>query len=372
MAIYLPIWQIIILCIAVPVVSFFFGILYTSLFRKFTARLQGRTGPWFIVPKSLRPIVGATRILQPFWDIVKLMYKQTLVPSTAARKVFILAPFVTSFFLILTLWFLPIIGISPFGPFEFSLIIFLYMLVGAPLSIVLSGATSSSPWGSIGSHREVTMSLAAEIPFVFGVFSIAMMTGLITPVFDIIPDIPGSLSLLDIIQFQNQHFISFFGFNIPAYFLILNPFAAVAVMASLIGKLQIKPMDIVEAEVEIVSGAYTEYSGKLLGIYEITKVLMLFILLTFFIDLFLGGAVISTDYFGIPWFIWSGIVFGIESIVIILILSIIHAANPRFRPDQAFYWYMKVPLLLSLIGFIWPYIIVWLSSVGVNVGIVLI
>ncbi|MHA1754400.1 MAG: complex I subunit 1 family protein [Candidatus Odinarchaeia archaeon] len=372
MAIYYPLWQIIIACLIIPIVAFFIGILMSSLFRKFVARFQGRRGPWYIVPKALRPIVGSSRILQPFWDILKLLYKETIIPSTAQKKIFVSAPFFASACLIIALWFLPIMGISPFGPFEFSLIIVLYMLVAVPLSLVVGGVTSSSPWGALGSIREVTMTLAYELPFVFGIFSIALMTGLVNPVYGGIPVLPGSLSLMDIVNFQSQHYISFLGVNIPAVFIILNPFAAAAIMTSLIGKLQIKPMDIPEAEVEVVSGALTEYSGKLLGVFEIAKILLLFISITMFIDMFLGGAVIKTNYLNIPSIVWSGIVFGIEIIIIILLLSLIQAANPRFRVDQAFTWYMKMPLALSLIGLAWPYILASLGTLGVNVGIYLV
>lgn len=372
MAVYLPLWQIAVLCILIPVIAFFIGILSQSLIRKFTARLQGRRGPWYIVPKSLRPVIGSTRIMQPFWDIMKLMYKQTFIPSTAQRKIFVTAPFLAAASLVIAIWFIPVIGVSPFGPFEFSLIVVLYLLIAVPLSIVVSGATSSSPWGAIGSYREVTLTLAYELPFIFGVFSTAMMTGLLTPVYGGIPQLPGSLSLTDIIIFQSQHSISLFGFNVPALFLLLNPFSALAVMVSLIGKLQIKPMDIPDADVEVVSGAYTEYTGKLLGVYEIAKVLLLFISLTLFIDIFLGGALISADYFGVPSFIWSGVVFAAEIIVILFIVSILNAANARFRIDQAFTWYMKWPLALSLIGLAWPYIMVSLSAIGINVGITIV
>ncbi|MEM2906791.1 MAG: complex I subunit 1 family protein, partial [Candidatus Odinarchaeota archaeon] len=326
MAVYLPVWQIIVSCFLLPVAAFFFGILFQSLIRKFTARFQGRRGPWYIVPKSLRPVVGSTRIMQPFWDIMKLMYKQTLIPSTAQRKIFISAPFVASISLVIAIWFIPVIGISPFGPFEFSLIVTLYLMLIVPLTIVASGAASSSPWGALGSYREVILTLAYELPFIFGIFSTAMLTGILTPVYGTLPPLPGSPSLTDIVNFQAQHSISVLGYKIPAYFLIVNPFSAIAIIMSLIGKLKIKPMDIPDAEVEVIAGSYTEYTGKLLGFYEIAKILLLFVSLTLFIDMYLGGALVTINYFGVPSFIWSGIVFGVEMIILILIVSIINAA----------------------------------------------
>ncbi len=369
MAVYLPLWETVIICFTLPVAGFFLGVLFQSLIRKFTARFQGRRGPWYIVPKSLRPVVGSTRILQPFWDIMKLMYKQTLIPSTAQRKIFMSAPFVAAASLIIAIWFIPVIGVSAFGPFEFSLIVTLYLMLIVPLTIVASGAASSSPWGAIGSYREVILTLAYELPFIIGIFSTAMLTGILTPVYGGLPLIPGSLSITDIVNFQASHSISFFGFKIPAFFIILNPFAAVAILMSLIGKLKIKPMDIPDAEVEVIAGAYTEYTGKLLGVYEMAKIFLLFVSLTLFIDMYLGGALITVDYLGVPSFIWSGIVFGVEAIILILIISVVNAANARFRIDQAFTWYMKIPLALSLIGLVWPYIMVSLAGAGVNIGI---
>ncbi|MHA1237772.1 MAG: complex I subunit 1 family protein [Candidatus Odinarchaeia archaeon] len=371
MAVYLyDLWLIILLCAVLPLIAFFVGIFFASFFRKFTAMLQSRRGPWFIVPKSLRPVVGATRIMQPFWDIMKLMYKQTLIPSVAKRKAFVIAPFFSLACLIIALWFIPIAGVTPLGPFEFGLIIVLYMFVSIPLSLVVSGTISTSPWGVLGSIREVLMTLSYELPFLFGIFSIALMYGLPNATFaGLVPLLPGSLSIWDIVRFQGTYTLNILGFKIPAFFLILNPFAAVAVISSLIGKLGIKPMDIPDAEVEVVSGAYTEYTGKLLGVYEIVKIFLFFEAITLFIDLFIGGGILWYDYFGIPSLVWNAILFTAEAVVIIFILSIIHVANPRFRSDQAFAWYMRWPLILSLIGLFWPYFLAALSTLNLPIPI---
>jgi len=221
---------------------------------------------------------------------------------------------------------------------------------------MVGGVASSSPWAVLGSAREAKLVLAYELPFVFGVFSVALMAGFPAASSDLIPNLPGTLSLAELVVFQTTHQLNFFGILLPAWFLILNPFSAIAVFLSLIGRIGLKPMDISDAEVEIVAGAYTEYSGKLLGIHEMVRTFLLFLSVTLFVDLFLGGGVVRGALLGIPSLVWSIIVYLVEAVVVLLILSVVNVANPRYRIDQAFKWYLKFPLVLSIIGLAWTYV----------------
>lgn len=343
-------------CIVIPIVAFFGGVLCWFAIRKFTARMQARLGPLLSVPKPLRPVVGSTRILQPFWDILKLFYKESVIPATARKRLFVTMPYVALICTILVTWFIPIAGVSPFDQFSFSLLVVMYLMVVVPLAFVVGGVASSSPWGVLGSSREVKLVLAYEIPFVLGVFSVALMAGFPAASGDLLPSLPGTLSLAELVVFQTTHQLNFFGVLLPAWFIILNPFSAAAVFLSLIGKIGLKPMDISDAEVEIVAGAYTEYSGKLLGIHEMVHTFLLFITTTLFVDLFLGGGAVRVPFFGIPSLVWSIIVYAIMMVITLLVLSIVNTANPRFRIDQAFKWYLKLPLALAIIGLAWTYI----------------
>lgn len=343
-------------CIVIPIIAFFGGVLCWFAVRKFTARMQSRLGPLLSVPKPLRPVVGSTRILQTFWDILKLFYKETIIPATARKKLFVTMPYFALICMIIATWFIPIAGVSPFDQFSFSLLVIMYLMLVIPLAFVVGGVASSSPWGVLGSAREVKLVLAYEIPFVLGVFSVALMAGFPAASGDLIPTLPGTLSLAELVVFQTTHQIDFLGILLPAWFIILNPFSTVAVFLSLIGKVGLKPMDISDAEVEIVAGAYTEYSGKLLGIHEMIRTFLLFLLVTLFVDLFLGGGVVRVAFLGIPSLVWSILVYLIESIVVLLFLSIANAANPRFRIDQAFKWYLKLPLALAMTGLAWTFL----------------
>ncbi|MFX0096240.1 MAG: complex I subunit 1 family protein [Candidatus Hodarchaeota archaeon] len=351
-------------CIIIPIIAFLGGVLCWFVIRKLTARMQARLGPLLSVPKPLRPVVGSTRLLQPFWDILKLFYKETVVPATARKRLFVTMPYIALICIILATWFIPIAGVSPFDQFSFSLLVVMYLVLVIPLAFVVGGVASSSPWGVLGSSREVKLVLAYEIPFVLGVFSVALMAGFPAASGGILPSLPGTLSLAELVVFQTTHQLNFFGVALPAWFIILNPFSAIAVFLSLIGKIGLKPMDISDADVEIVAGAYTEYSGRLLGIHEMVRTFLLFLSTTLFVDLFLGGGVVRISFFGIPALVWSIIIYAIMTTVVLLFLSIANTANPRYRIDQAFKWYLKLPLALAIIGLAWTY---FLASPLINI-----
>ncbi len=313
--------------IALPLASFLLGVIYNYEIRKISARLQSRRGPWLIVPKPLRGTLGTTRLLQPLYDILKLLYKESLTPRTARAKVFKSAPYVALICLIVAAVLTPFAGYSPFGSFEMSLVAVLYLLLGVPLAFILGGASSPSPWGVVGSQREAELMLAYETPLVVGAFAVAVMAD--------------SLSIQRILQMQVARY--------P--FLLLNPFAAIAFLLAIVGKLHLKPFDIPEAEVEIVAGPTTEYSGSLLGIIEITKMLLTSVCIALFVNLFFaGGAVPGLEPLTTPIFV-------LEGFLIVLLITLIHTLNPRFRIDQALKWYAKTPTLLAIVGLAWAYMI---------------
>ncbi|MCS7366021.1 MAG: NADH-quinone oxidoreductase subunit H, partial [archaeon GB-1867-035] len=135
-----------------------------------------------------------------------------------------------------------------------------------------------------------------------------------------------------------------------------NPMAAITFLLSILGKLRLKPFDISEAEVEIVSGPCTEYSGKLLGLIYLSKYFMTVTLVAFFIDLFLAGGQISN------FTLLNVITFIILTLIVTFILSLIHALMPRFKIDQAFKWVLTRMWPLSIISLIFSLII---RSLGV-------
>lgn len=309
--------------ILVLLIAFILSIIYSFFLRKVYARLQARKGLWLIVPKEVRKALGFSRIFQPFYDILKLLYKESLIPKTARKRLFKLMPYLALLSIVLSILFIPITGFSPLGNFKFSLIIVVYLLLIPSLSIVIGGYSSSSPWSAIGANREVELALIYELIQAFAIFSVAIMTR--------------SLSLLDIVKFQISH--------MP--FIVLNPFAAIAFLLAIVGKLKIKPFDISDASVEVIAGPETEYSGRLLGILELGRIFLIFVYTTLFIDLFISGGLTFLP----------PISFIVESLLLLFILALINSINPRYRLDQAFRLGLKYHIPIGIMAIVWAYLI---------------
>ncbi|MEM1573345.1 MAG: complex I subunit 1 family protein [Candidatus Methanomethylicaceae archaeon] len=302
-----------ILSILIIIIAFFLGILYSFIIRKISARLQWRIGPLVSVYSDLKPILGTTRIIQPLYDILKLLGKQSIIPNVARKKLFISSPIISLIFTIMAVIFIPFPGIPLFSEFPYSLIIASYLLIGASLFSLLGPIASGSPWAAIGTRRETELFLVSELGFVISIFSIAITKN--------------SLNIWEIANSSMN----------PLLTLVTGTLMIVAIL----GKLHIKPFDIPEAETEIVAGPYTEYSGKLLGIYYITRQFMIYCLITLFISLFLPPLMSSI--------IWLPAYF-IASIIIVSLLSIIQVLNPRYRILNALIWYTKVITILSILN----------------------
>ncbi|HEY3273753.1 MAG TPA: complex I subunit 1 family protein [Methanocella sp.] len=288
-----------------PVVAFAVGILLSFNLRKIAARVQSRRGPLIWLPSRWKDI-NHSKLLQPLYDIQKLLSKQTIIPHTAT-PFFTAGPIMALAFALALTLFVPVAGGAI--DYTFSLVIVFYLLIGVTMSIIIGGTASASLFAAIGGVREIELMLANEIPFILGTFALAITAD--------------SLSV---------H--SMMGFN-----LLYNPFAAMAVFVAILVKLHIKPFDIPEAEAEIVGGLTTEYSGKLLGVIEITKLIMLFALSALFVD----------------WFLWvpaSGVLAWAEFIVLVLVvggaIGIVNALFARFRIEQATKWLFRFSTLLSV------------------------
>ena len=290
-----------------PVVAFCCGILLSFTVRKVNARIQGRRGPLILVPSRWHDI-NHSKILQPLYDILKLFSKKTIVPATA-RSLFVISPILALASALAASLFVPVAGIS--FSYSFDLVVLFYLLMGEILFVIVGGITSASLFAVIGGVREIELMLTNEIPFILGTFALAITYN--------------TLSIREMM-----------GFN-----LLTNPFAALVVFLAILVKLHMKPFDISEAESEIVSGLTTEYNGKLLGLLETTKIIMLFVLVALFTDLFLW--IPSTGL--LAW-----IIFLAGAGCTCLLIGIVHSLFGRFRIDQATWWLFKFPLVLSIIA----------------------
>ncbi|MFA6430964.1 MAG: complex I subunit 1 family protein [Candidatus Margulisiibacteriota bacterium] len=283
------------------------GLLSTWVDRKVTARLQWRKGPpWF----------------QPFADIAKLFGKEIIVPEGGSTFVFLAAPLVGLSAITLVSTILWMSNVFPAVGFVGDLFVVLYLLTVPSLSAILGASASKNPFAALGASREMKLILAYELPFLLSVLTIVYKTG--------------SIVLGNIIGFQAQHGITLFSLSgIIAFIVVLFVVQA---------KLGYVPFDAAEAEQEIISGIYTEYSGPALGIFKFSRAILLFVLPVLMITLFMGGINILSPL-GILWFV-------VKYVIILTLIILIKNTNPRLRIDQALRFFWGPITCLAALGFI--------------------
>jgi len=281
------------------------GLLAMWVDRKVTARLQFRVGPpWY----------------QNFADLAKLAGKEVLIPAKANFFLFVSAP-VVSVIAAITSGTILLFALKTGVGSPADIILLLYLLIIPSLAIILGGSASGNVLASVGISREIKILLGYELPFICALIIPALRSGVTT-------------SLVNIINFQNTNGIILGSFSGVIGFLIA--------IFSLQGKIGFVPFDLAEAETEIAGGAFIEYSGILLGLFKLTRAILLIVGPLFLICLYFGGINFSS---------FTGIVLGVLKYVLILILFIlIKNTNPRLRIDQALKFYWGWLTLFGLIG----------------------
>src|SRR3989339_1095677 len=130
------------------------GMIFSWIDRKVTARVQWRQGPPF---------------LQPFYDFVKLLLRETIVPKNANILLFLITPLlaITSTTLASVILWKAII--SPQSLFVGDLIVVIYLLAITPISVILGASSTGNPIASLAASREMKLYMSYELPFIFSI-----------------------------------------------------------------------------------------------------------------------------------------------------------------------------------------------------------
>ncbi|MDP2898572.1 MAG: NADH-quinone oxidoreductase subunit H [bacterium] len=293
--------------------TFAFAMAFAWIDRKVTARVQWRVGPPF---------------LQPIYDFVKLLGKEVIVPLGGAKVLFLLAPLLglSAATLASTLVWQANLWPRPGRGFVGDLIVAVYLLTIPSLSVILGGFASNNRVASLGSSREMKMILSYELPFI---------VALIVP----IVNAGGSIRLGEILLGQSA---------------VSHPSGILAFIAAILcmqAKLGLVPFDAAEAETELMSGPFVEYSGAPLAAIRLTRSMMLFVMPVFLITVFWGG--ITTE-----GGVLSVIVGSLKVLLLLVIVILLRNTSPRIRIDQAirFFWgpfvtgMAVLAVVLSLLG----------------------
>jgi NADH-quinone oxidoreductase subunit H len=297
------------------------GVLFLVwLERKVSAHIQDRLGPMYVG--------GWHGWAQTLADALKLLLKEDIVPQSADKILFKMAPF------IVFLGAFAAFVVLPFGAKSFVAdlnIGVLYILAVGSVSvigIIMAGWASNNKYSLYGGMRAAAQIISYEIPA-----AIAIMT-VIIPV--------GSLSMVDIVEAQKG--------GIGEWFIFKNPFLFLGFFVYFIASLaevNRTPFDIPEAESELVAGYHTEYSGMRFAFFFLAEYASMILVAGVATTLFLGGwtQVLPGESQWIP----GPVMFFIKAMVLIFVQMWLRWSLPRLRVDQLMYFNWKVLLPLSFI-----------------------
>jgi len=280
----------------------FFGFVFQTglagINRKVVGRLQKRHGPkWY----------------QEYIDIFKLLSKR----SVSHGWIFDFGVIMALGGIIATAMFMPLTSsVLAFHSYD-NFFIFVYLLAVGMLGMAMSASGSGNPWASIGVMRALTTVLAYEVPFIIVIVTIINLTH--------------SSSITGIINWQQaagNH-----------WFLIALPLGGIVGFIALMGMLGKKPFETYIAPAEIASGPMVEYGGKQLGMLFILHEISVFIEVSLFVHLFLGGATGG---------ITGVLVFMLKYAAVYTFANLISNVNGRFKIDQVVKFFYKWPLLMAV------------------------
>jgi NADH-quinone oxidoreductase subunit H len=287
------------------------GLLLKGIERRAVARLQRRVG---------------APLLQPFYDLLKLMRKRTFLPDVAEARLFLAVPLIGVASMGVAAAMLPIAHVTAPPAMLGDLLVVFYLISLPALALMLGGSASGSPFGAIGFSREMALMLAYEAPVLLVIVTVAMRVGAASGV-------AANFSLAAIVQHQQIH-----GPFLLDWRMVVAGLTYAAFMPANLG---MPPFDIPEAETELVEGPLLEYTGPSLGLLKIGAAIKTVVIAGLGVALFCPNG--PRGIFAVP-------VFAAKCLVIVLALSVLKAAMGRMRIDQAVLFYLKWPMALGVLA----------------------
>tara|TARA_B100001123_G_scaffold440509_1_gene579694 strand:- start:310 stop:1311 length:1002 start_codon:yes stop_codon:yes gene_type:complete len=279
---------------------------------------------WAFVQKRRGPnVVGPFGIFQTMADALKYIFKEIIIPASANKTIFILAPIVT-LTLSLIAW-----AVIPFSQ-EMVLaninVGILYIFAISSLSvygIIMGGWASNSKYPFLGAIRSAAQMVSYEVSIGIIIINVLLCVG--------------SLNLNEIVLAQKKVWFIFPLFPMFVVFFI-----------SALAETNRPPFDLPEAESELVAGYQTEYSGMMYAMFWLGEYANILLLCALGSVLFLGGWLSPIDIY--PFSILPGVFWMLFKILGLFILfSLVKAIVPRYRFDQLMRLGWKIFLPLSLI-----------------------
>ena len=329
-----PLWTFVatlffIVCIVAPL----FGcVAYLTLWeRKLIGWIQIRIGP---------NRVGPLGLLQPVADGIKLLFKEVILPSSANKALYLLAP-VIMLVPALAAW-----AVIPFAPevvlsdINAGLLYIMALSSMGVYGVIVAGWASNSKYAFLGAMRSAAQMVSYELAMGFALVVVLMVSG--------------SLNLSDIVNAQGRGRFANAGLNFLSWnWLPLLPMLVVYFVSG-IAETNRAPFDVVEGESEIVAGHMIEYSGMAFALFFLAEYMNMLMVSALTVTMFFGGwlpfwdSSVTNAVPGIFYFLF-------KVFVVVSLFLWIRATLPRYRYDQIMRlgWKIFIPVTL-----------VWLVVVG--------
>jgi NADH-quinone oxidoreductase subunit H len=282
--------------------------------RKALAAIQLRRGP---------NVVGPFGLWQPFADAIKMVMKETIIPTGANRVLFIMAPMIT-FGLAMTAWAVVPTG-NHLAVADINVgILYLFAISSLGVyGIIIAGWASNSKYAFLGALRSAAQMVSYEVSIGFVMVSVLLCVG--------------SLNLNDIVLAQNGLW-----FCVPLF-----PMFIVFFISGL-AECNRAPFDLPEGESEIVAGFFVEYSAMSFAMFFLGEYANMILMSGMTTILFLGGWMSPLPF--VPFTLIPGPIWFIAKICFVMFMFFwVRATFPRFRYDQLMRLGWKVFLPLSLL-----------------------
>ena len=292
--------------------------------RKVLAGMQLRKGP---------NVVGPFGLLQPFADALKMLMKETIIPSGSNPLLFLMAPMLT-FGLAMVAW--AVIPVNDGWAIADINVGVLYLFAISSLGVygvIIAGWASNSKYAFLGALRSAAQMVSYEVSMGFGIVCVLIVAG--------------SLNLSDIVRAQQgSTFLPWFT-CLHWFFIPLFPMFIIFFI-SILAETNRAPFDLPEGESEIVAGFFVEYSSMSFALFFLGEYANMVLMSAMTTILFLGGWLPPFDVAPFTWV--PGVLWFFLKICFVLFCFIwARAPFPRYRYDQLMRLGWKVFLPFSLL-----------------------
>jgi len=320
---FLPQWTQAIVFFGVVALMLFLSVIIFMAFltlaeRRVIGSIQARIGPNRVGPKGIG---------QPFADVLKLLLKEIVIPTSSNRYLFVLAPLLALIPALSTWAVVPLWPGFTVANINAGLLYILALTSAGVYGVILAGWATNSKYAFLGAMRAAAQMVAYEIAMGFALVGVVMAAG--------------SSNLGDIIAAQRGHFGYLVWYLAPLF---------VIYFISGVAETNRAPFDVVEGESEIVAGFHVEYSGMAFAVFFVAEYVNMILISALTSIFFFGGWLSPFEGWPVPgWLAASGFHWLFIKISFFLFCFLwFRATFPRYRYDQIMRlgWKVFIPVTL--------------------------